>query len=164
MGIFDVSLQIAYGQGGDRAFCRLIEAIMQAGDPSVLNWTGEAAPHHTSRALPRSPQSFVHRNIGLASGQLEMTMTSLGLRVPLVILPLTLRSQTYAGNDCFRNTTFDCELCPTMNIDSVTLPIGSLRKHRFALGIVNYSLISNGSHEVLGIRGRSASFILIRQP
>ncbi|KAG0691891.1 hypothetical protein DFH29DRAFT_760517, partial [Suillus ampliporus] len=38
MGIFDVSLQIAYGEGGDRAFFRLIEAIMQAGDPSILNW------------------------------------------------------------------------------------------------------------------------------
>ncbi|KAJ8585790.1 hypothetical protein M405DRAFT_715862, partial [Rhizopogon salebrosus TDB-379] len=28
IGIFDVSLQIAYGEGGERAFCRLIEAIM----------------------------------------------------------------------------------------------------------------------------------------
>lgn len=37
MGVFDVSLQIAYGEGGDRAFYRLIEAIMQASDPSVLN-------------------------------------------------------------------------------------------------------------------------------
>ncbi|KAJ8587383.1 hypothetical protein M405DRAFT_707895, partial [Rhizopogon salebrosus TDB-379] len=38
MGIFDVSLQIAYGEGGERAFCRLIEAIMQGGDRSVLGW------------------------------------------------------------------------------------------------------------------------------
>ncbi|KAG2340715.1 HET-domain-containing protein, partial [Suillus weaverae] len=39
MGIFDVSLQIAYGEGGERAFGRLIGAIMQAGgDSSVLNW------------------------------------------------------------------------------------------------------------------------------
>ncbi|KAG1840726.1 heterokaryon incompatibility protein-domain-containing protein [Suillus subalutaceus] len=38
MGLFDVSLQIAYGEGGERAFGRLIEAIMQAGgDSSVLN-------------------------------------------------------------------------------------------------------------------------------
>ncbi|KAG1728558.1 hypothetical protein EDB19DRAFT_2042534 [Suillus lakei] len=40
MGIFDVSLQIAYGEGGDRAFCRLIETIIQARDPSVHNWEG----------------------------------------------------------------------------------------------------------------------------
>ncbi|EIW79058.1 HET-domain-containing protein, partial [Coniophora puteana RWD-64-598 SS2] len=39
MGIFDVSISIAYGEGLDRAFYRLIEAIMAAGaDPSVLNW------------------------------------------------------------------------------------------------------------------------------
>ncbi|EIW79065.1 HET-domain-containing protein, partial [Coniophora puteana RWD-64-598 SS2] len=39
MGIFDVSIPIAYGEGLDRAFCRLVEAIMAAGgDPSVLNW------------------------------------------------------------------------------------------------------------------------------
>ncbi|KAG1866493.1 hypothetical protein DFJ58DRAFT_138311 [Suillus subalutaceus] len=88
MGMFDVSLQIAYG-GGDRAFCRLIEVIMQAGDPSVLNWKGDAARHHTSHAIPKSPQSFIaYQSLELeGSGRLEMTMTSLGLRVPLVIFP-----------------------------------------------------------------------------
>jgi hypothetical protein len=163
MGVFDVSLQIAYGEGGDRAFCRLIEVIMQAGDPSVLNWTGEAAVHHTSRAIPRSPQSFVHRNMGLASGKLEMTMTSLGLRVPLVILPLTLRSQTYVGNklSCIK---LGCKLCPTMDVESITVPIGFLGMHQYALGIVNYSLISDESSEVIGIRGQSASFILVKKP
>ncbi|KIJ60077.1 hypothetical protein HYDPIDRAFT_99568, partial [Hydnomerulius pinastri MD-312] len=41
MGMFDVGLQIAYGEGAQRAFCRLIEAIMQAnGNTSVLNWAG----------------------------------------------------------------------------------------------------------------------------
>jgi hypothetical protein len=163
MGIFDVSLQIAYGEGGDRAFCRLIEAIMHAGDPSVLNWTGEAAVHHTSRAIPGAPESFVHRNVGLASGQLEMTMTSLGLRVPLVILPLRLRSQTYVGNKQSR-IKLDCAICPTIDIDSITVPIGFLGMHRYALGIVNYSLISDGSQEVIGIRGQSAGFILVRKP
>jgi len=44
MGIFDVSLQIAYGEGGERAFGRLIEALMHAGgDSSVLNWAGDPA-------------------------------------------------------------------------------------------------------------------------
>ncbi|KAJ8587974.1 hypothetical protein M405DRAFT_741073, partial [Rhizopogon salebrosus TDB-379] len=40
MGIFEVNLQIAYGEGGDLAFCRLIEAIMRGGDSSVTNWAG----------------------------------------------------------------------------------------------------------------------------
>ncbi|EIW76445.1 HET-domain-containing protein, partial [Coniophora puteana RWD-64-598 SS2] len=39
MGIFDVSISTAYGEGLDRAFCRLVEAIMLSGsDSSVLNW------------------------------------------------------------------------------------------------------------------------------
>lgn len=31
-----------------------------------------------------------------------------------------------------------------MNIDIITVPIGFLGMHGYALGIVNYSLISNG--------------------
>ncbi|EIW77488.1 HET-domain-containing protein, partial [Coniophora puteana RWD-64-598 SS2] len=39
MGVFGVSFQIAYGEGADRAFARLIEAIILSGcDLSVLNW------------------------------------------------------------------------------------------------------------------------------
>jgi hypothetical protein len=52
MGMFDVSLQIAYGERGERAFGRLIEALMQAGgDSLVLNWAGDPARHHASHAL-----------------------------------------------------------------------------------------------------------------
>ncbi|EIW77747.1 HET-domain-containing protein, partial [Coniophora puteana RWD-64-598 SS2] len=44
MGMFDVSIQIAYGEGADRAFARVVEAIMLAGgSPTVLNWAGPAA-------------------------------------------------------------------------------------------------------------------------
>jgi hypothetical protein len=93
LGIFDVTLQIAYGEGADHAFCRLIEAIMQSGDPSVLNWTGQAARHPSSwHAFPKSPRSYEGRTLRLPSylWRLEMTMTSLGLRVPLVVLPLSV--------------------------------------------------------------------------
>ncbi|KAG1752666.1 uncharacterized protein EDB91DRAFT_1103739 [Suillus paluster] len=158
MGMFDVSLQIAYGEGGDRAFCRLVEAIIQAGDPSVLNWKGEAARHHTSHAIPRSPQSFVgYRDLEFEGGRLEMTMTSLGLRVPLVILPLSISSNMYAGHGY--SITLDCPLCPSIKIDIDTNhQLASI--DQYALGIVNYSLISH----VPGIRSKSAGFILYRQP
>ncbi|OAX35513.1 hypothetical protein K503DRAFT_858570 [Rhizopogon vinicolor AM-OR11-026] len=65
MGMFDVSLQIAYGEGRDRAFSRLIEAIMQGDDPSILNWTGEPLLHNSSRAIPRSPENFSGRTLQL---------------------------------------------------------------------------------------------------
>ncbi|KAG2040917.1 heterokaryon incompatibility protein-domain-containing protein [Suillus americanus] len=162
MGIFDVSLQIAYGEGGDRAFCRLIEAIMQAGDASVLNWKGKAATHHTSRAIPRSPQNFVgYRNLEFGNMRLEMTMTNLGLRMPLVILPLNFCSSMSVQQGTFR-LTLNCPLCPTIKIDIDTNDCNFLT-YQYALGIVNYLLISHRSCEVPGIRGKSGGFILFRQ-
>ncbi|KAG1780580.1 hypothetical protein EV702DRAFT_1078747 [Suillus placidus] len=109
---------------------------MQAGDPSVLNWKGEAAKHHTSHAIPRSPQSFVgHR-------ELKLTM-------PLVILPLNLHSFTYDYVLC---VTLDCPLCLTIKIDIKTKNYYS-STYQYALSIVN-SLIGHGSCEILGIRGK----------
>ncbi|KAG2131903.1 heterokaryon incompatibility protein-domain-containing protein [Suillus cothurnatus] len=162
MGIFDVSLQIAYGEGGDRAFCRLVEAIIQAGDASVLNWKGKAATHRTSRAIPRSPQNFVgHQNLEFNHVRLEMTMTNLGLRMPLVILPLNLYSRMSVQQGTFR-LTLNCPFCPTIKIDIDTNDCSFLT-YQYALGIVNYSLINHRSCEVLGIRGKSGGFILFRQ-
>ncbi|KAG1756008.1 hypothetical protein EDB19DRAFT_446368 [Suillus lakei] len=165
MGIFNVSLQIAYGEGKDRAFCRLIEAIMQAGDPSVLNWKGIAAKHHTSAVIPQSPSNFLGRQkleFKLASGKLEMTMTSLGLRVPLVILPLRLppemaKKSWRAGR---APIAFDCLLCPEMKIHITVDNLGAYDKYRYAFGIINYSLVWNGSRKVLGIQGKSFGFSL----
>lgn len=162
MGIFDVSLQIAYGEGGDRAFYRLIEAIMQAGDPSVLNWKGAAAKHHTSDAIPRSPKSFLdRRELKLASGgRLEMTMTSLGLRMPLVILPLSLPSAMAAGTGR-ASITFDCVLYPNIKIDHINVHNSLAHgQYRYALGIINYSLVRDGSREVVEMQSKSAGFPL----
>ncbi|KAG1756010.1 heterokaryon incompatibility protein-domain-containing protein [Suillus lakei] len=162
MGIFDVSLQIAYGEGGDRAFCRLIEAIMQAGDPSVLNWKGTAAKHHTSDAIPRSPRSFLNRReLKLASsGRLEMTMTGLGLRVPLVILPLNLPLTMAMGTGRAR-IPFDCPLCPDIKIDINVHNSLTHSQYQYALGIINYSLVRDGSREVVvEMQGKSAGFPL----
>ncbi|KAG0702349.1 heterokaryon incompatibility protein-domain-containing protein [Suillus ampliporus] len=160
MGIFDVSLQIAYGEGGDRAFCRLIEAIMQAGDPSVLNWKGKAAKHHTSDAIPRSPRSFLdRRELKLVGRRLEMTMTSLGLRVPLVILPLNL-PLGMAMETGYARITFDCPLYPNIKID-ITVDNSLVHgQYQYALGIISYSLVRDGSREVLGIQGKSVGFPL----
>jgi hypothetical protein len=161
MGIFDVSLQIAYGEGGDRAFCRLIEAIMQAGDASVLNWKGAAAKHHTSDAIPRSPRSFLdRRELELASGgRLEMTMTGLGLRMSVVILPLILPSAmaTRTGRD---RITFDFLLCPNIRVDVNVHNSLAHGQYRYALGIINYSRVRDGSREVVEMQGRSAGIPL----
>jgi len=159
MGIFDVSLQIAYGEGGDRAFYRLIETIMQAGNRSVLNWTGEPADHHSSGVIPRSPQSYVGRtpDLDLYSdlSPLEMAMTSLGLRVPLVVFPLRVTPDSKPEGNF---VTAECLLCPMVKVD-INDVLWNVAPE-LALGIVNYSL-EVGSLEP-GIRGRSACFILQR--
>ncbi|KAG1730447.1 hypothetical protein EDB19DRAFT_1740494 [Suillus lakei] len=160
MGIFNVSLQIAYGEGRDRAFCRLIEAIMQTGDPSVLNWSGRIpAWHHSgSRAFPISPRNFMmcgDRQFDF-DRPLEMTMTSRGLRIPLVILPLIAHNR----EDVY--LSLRCSFCPTLEIDSGTsYPYVNTQ---YAFGIVNYSIIGGEMGEVLRIRGRSAGVILFREP
>ena len=160
MGIFNVSMPTAYGEGGERAFCRLIEVIMQFGDPSVLNWRGDPANHHTSHAIPRSPQNFVGRpELQLDGVRLEMTMTNLGLRVPLVMFPLNFHSKMEAGNAY--TFTLECPLCTSITLD-INAPSQVTASHQYALGIINYSIFDDGSHEILGIRGKSAGFILFR--
>ena len=143
MGIFDVSLQTAYGEGRDRAFSRLIEAIMQGGDPSILNWTGEPLFHSSSRAFPRSPENFLDRKLQLPQdlGQLEMTMTSRGLRVPLVVLPLTVSSKTEQSTHEY-NVTFECPVSRAIRCQASVSNTVVEGHHQFALGIVNYSLVS----------------------
>jgi len=91
MGLFDVSISTAYGEGLDRAFCRLVEAIMMAGgDPSVLNWGGLPAKNHTSACMPASPASYQNHPERSSHNicRMDVALTSKGLRVPLVIIPL----------------------------------------------------------------------------
>ncbi|KAG1728541.1 heterokaryon incompatibility protein-domain-containing protein [Suillus lakei] len=165
MGIFNVSLQIAYGEGRDRAFCRLIEAIMQTGDPSVLNWHDPSpARHHSgSCTFPQSPFSFRmcdHRQFDF-DRPLEMTMTSLGLRIPLVIFPLIVHS--ISKDALFTELRLRCWFCLTLEIQT-TCRTSDIKftNCQYALGIVNYSVIGDGTREVLSIRDRSAGVLLSR--
>ncbi|KAG1730442.1 hypothetical protein EDB19DRAFT_1379614 [Suillus lakei] len=160
MGIFNVSLQIAYGEGRDRAFCRLIEAIMLTGDPSVLNWNNLNPVSHYSGscAFPRLPRCFEfcgNRQFDF-DRPLEMTITSRGLRIPLVILPLIVHNH----QDTI--LSLRCSFCPTLEIKTCTT--SSHVSYQYAFGIVNYSIIGGEMGEVLGIRSRSAGVILSREP
>ncbi|KIJ19671.1 hypothetical protein PAXINDRAFT_166749 [Paxillus involutus ATCC 200175] len=56
IGIFNVTIPIAYGEGG-WAFHRLMEAILQrSGEFGILAWAGSPSPY--SDALPGSPASY----------------------------------------------------------------------------------------------------------
>ena len=91
-----------------------------------------------------------------------MTMTSFGLRVLLVILPLRVSSPgpNYRGVVSHDVVTLECPLCPAVKIhfhDSLTVPY----TRQFGFGIVNYSVRSS---QYPRIRGNSTGFILYRGP
>ncbi|KAF8196449.1 hypothetical protein BJ912DRAFT_955213 [Pholiota molesta] len=76
MGIFNVSISIAYGEGAQRAFFRLLQEILVFSANKVLdifNWAGEPprTQLHASRVLPSSPASYLHRasNVHLKLGR-----------------------------------------------------------------------------------------------
>ncbi|KAF8182593.1 heterokaryon incompatibility protein-domain-containing protein, partial [Pholiota molesta] len=97
MGIFDVSFSTAYGEGAQRAFFRLLQAVLASPTYHILdifNWAG-ALPLtllHKSRVLPSSPAYYLCRSVlsgGFLLGQPigPLTLTHVGLRVPVVLMP-----------------------------------------------------------------------------
>ncbi|KAG1822017.1 uncharacterized protein BJ212DRAFT_936645 [Suillus subaureus] len=161
MGIFDVSLQIAYGEGGERAFGRLVEAIMQAGgDSSVLNWAGEPAKHHASFALPASPASFVGHPDIVTIGRLDLMLTSRGLRIPLVILPLDMTRPEFDGRP-IENPKFYCPHhgIGEVRIDSRGYKFGAIFR-QYALGIFHYIPAEDSANP--GLPKQVAAYLLER--
>ncbi|KAF9479513.1 hypothetical protein BDN70DRAFT_834332 [Pholiota conissans] len=111
MGIFGVNFSISYGEGAERAFFRLIEAIISSRHTrhiiQILNWAGKAISDkvHPSNLIPSSPECYLHNNteINTADPDLKslelggiypalsepMVLTHLGLRVRLLLVHLT---------------------------------------------------------------------------
>ena len=98
IGIFDVSLTIAYGEG-QRAFYRLMEAIVSRCEEwEIMAWAGQPSPG--SAALPESPRcykAFDDTSIMAASsdgghwswrGGRHFAMTKRGLQLKLLIVDL----------------------------------------------------------------------------
>ncbi|KAF9473425.1 hypothetical protein BDN70DRAFT_383954 [Pholiota conissans] len=92
MGLFDISMSIAYGEGAKLAFSRLIKEILGNCKYDILdvfNWGGEYMTR-ISTLLPSSPQAFLERDDLLDVSPILMeplTLTHMGLRVPVLIVP-----------------------------------------------------------------------------
>ncbi|KAF9472033.1 hypothetical protein BDN70DRAFT_925877 [Pholiota conissans] len=96
MGIFDVSIATAYGEGGERAFFRLLQAILEstsAGIFDLFNWGGEIIPRRT-RLLPPSIQSYLSRSTQIPNLQIfriqplePLVLTHMGIRISVVLMP-----------------------------------------------------------------------------
>ncbi|KAF9477630.1 hypothetical protein BDN70DRAFT_994821 [Pholiota conissans] len=87
------SMSIAYGEGADLAFSRLIKEILSTCKYNVLdvfNWGGKYMTNMSS-LLPSSPQAFLKRNEQLKIPPILMeplALTHVGLRIPALIVPI----------------------------------------------------------------------------
>ncbi|KAF9482067.1 hypothetical protein BDN70DRAFT_480743, partial [Pholiota conissans] len=97
MGLFDVSISIAYGEGAERAFFRLVREVLGS-SPYILdifNWAGELPPpwKRVSSLFPFKPHQYLCRATNLKLDELRpvepVTLTHLGLCVPILLLPAT---------------------------------------------------------------------------
>ncbi|KAF8185716.1 heterokaryon incompatibility protein-domain-containing protein [Pholiota molesta] len=98
MGIFGVSISIAYGEGAERAFFRLVKKILNSFAEvwDVFNCAGPQPDLHTyrSRVIPSSPKHYLQRSTafsdmdyGISNTPREpITLTHLGLRVRLLCI------------------------------------------------------------------------------
>lgn len=121
MGIFSVSFSIAYGEGRERAFYRLLEAILNTYRDilAILDWSGKpiGSDVHATSLLPSGPECYKHR---AGEARLEssawrdlqdyvpfsfapkepMTLTHLGLRIDLYCIPATVARGEQVDSVC----------------------------------------------------------------
>ncbi|KAF9480605.1 hypothetical protein BDN70DRAFT_877444 [Pholiota conissans] len=95
MGIFDVSMAIAYGEGAKRAFFRLLQEILNSHSEGIFdlfNWAGEK-PASASEILPTTPQHYLRRSFAKLTLNSYMrpleplTLTHMGLCIPVLLMP-----------------------------------------------------------------------------
>ena len=92
LGLFDVTMPIAYGEGA-RAFYKLMSTIgAQYTEPDFFAWAGK--PSQWSLAMPSSPQCFGSQATqgdlitpSSALGDPTYELSKLGLRIKLVLVP-----------------------------------------------------------------------------
>ena len=94
MGVFGVVTDVAYGEGGSRAFSKLFREIVHfSNSPEVVNWVGKPAVGLSLRSLayPPFPDAFIGSNdmVGLIREE-SISLTANGLSIKLLILPATL--------------------------------------------------------------------------
>ncbi|KAK7229300.1 hypothetical protein V2G26_001470 [Clonostachys chloroleuca] len=169
MGIFGVVLQPAYGEGAEQSFSRLVQMIMQSrGSTSVLNWVGKAAVSFNSFALPSSPRCYVGNGGFNTERRIEMGMTSRGLRLPLILLPVrvetlcSLNSTVVQAKMEFADAQFH-SMCQQVTISANILGRHPPKEEDWALGVFNYMPPDgNRTTGLPGLRRWSVGYLLWR--
>ncbi|KAF9478348.1 hypothetical protein BDN70DRAFT_880035 [Pholiota conissans] len=93
MGIFNVSIATAYGEGSERAFSRLLQEILNVerfGVLDIINWAGLGRSQR-SHILPRSPQQYRFCSSSLDLSDVTplepLTLTNMGTRIFVLLMP-----------------------------------------------------------------------------
>ncbi|KAF9474981.1 hypothetical protein BDN70DRAFT_285586 [Pholiota conissans] len=105
MGIFAVSISIAYGEGAERAFFRLVEAILTcfSNTLDVLNCAGKPIAHtiHSSRVLPSGPECYLNHDPDLRLFRIvprkPLSLTHIGLKVRLLCVEAEIMAPKWGG-------------------------------------------------------------------
>jgi hypothetical protein len=158
MGMFDVSIPIAYGEGAQRAFFRLVEAIMQvSNEPGVLNWAGKPAQiHGLSTAFPSAPVCYLGHpdNVrSLVDEKREFSLTNRGLRIQLLVIPVDLVTPVIPPATSIQDrATFRCKAfkISSLTVEGTSFPVlerTGTNRYAYSLGIFNYAMIQGESKD-----------------
>lgn len=170
MGVFNVILPIAYGEGPDRAFFRLVEAIIQTSDDlRIFNWAGRPAiTNHPSRALPSSPRCYIGQPY-CPPIRREFSLTNSGLRIKLVILPAKLISRDVSSHHATFHSGIDGMFIADVSVSGSFLSYGDPVHDatadvdsivsEYALGVWNYLETPAGDPE---LPNNCLAFMLMR--
>lgn len=160
MGIFNVSISTAYGEGRERAFFRLFQAILEVGYQwDWFVWTGQSiSPSiHPSRMIPSSPDCYVsfgpHAHKG-GIGVLDepVGLTNLGLRMTILFVPADVKESGELSRFHDYIPPHFTIACPSISNGTVEIR-GIKRPHHpkhsseeeFALGVLNVNLEEGGA-------------------
>lgn len=166
IGILNISLSVAYGEG-ERAFRRLMEAIMQAcREWQILAWAGPHAPFQAS--IPRSPLAYCAFDDASASilspncyimdrpsklGDPFFTMTKRGLELEVILVEMMLRQPAPRQPGGTRKKTQAIRLISdSASFYDVTArcDISFLPFSQWAVAIVNYQADESGKRGGMG--------------
>ncbi|KAF9475082.1 HET-domain-containing protein [Pholiota conissans] len=95
MGIFNVSITTAYGEGAKRAFFRLLQEVLSTSVDvlDIFNGASKVVDNraHPSGILASSPRHYLKRScnplLSLRRPMEPLTLTHVGLRVPTILMP-----------------------------------------------------------------------------
>ncbi|KAG2115485.1 hypothetical protein DEU56DRAFT_840989 [Suillus clintonianus] len=169
IGIFDVSLMIAYGEG-NRAFFRLMEEIMKRYDKwDMFLWSGQCS--HYNATLPEAPRCYpvgyretlVKRpheagneeewnTASCGIGDRLFALTNHGLRIKVLVLDVDLRHTTDESHDsrCLTFGRAEFEVVAVRHIGAKREPRCTI----WAIGILDYWVDVSG----MGFIDRSREF------